>query len=732
MRRKSVLFLILILLFLNIYSIGYAKTDVRSKKAVIFILNRVTIKDYLENDLKNINKMIDNGTYGLMTVNADGGRSEENVFMTIGTGTRAVGSSFASLNFNSWESIEGNKASTIFQRNTGVSPKEGQILNLDIAQIIRNNSKRNHIIRPGLLGDELMKAGYSIAVFGNEDTDIDYKRYAPLIGMNYSGIVPYGDVSEGVLKKDPLRPYGISTDYNRMYEKYVAVKDNIDLTIFDLGDTARANDYQKNGLDKINAQNRKKALQDADNFIGRILSTDDQNTLYMIVTPLPPSAEMGQNDFLAPVVMYGNGIDSNKLITSDTTKRTGIVTNTDVLPTILSYFDLDVPAFVTGHKLYSSGVDGSLIQLNNLEKQLTYNYTYRSPFLKTYVVLQIVILILSIVVLIFFRKYSVYMKPLLLLIPIMPLSFLLLPIFNYTSVPISILEIASMTLFFALIFYNINSKSSFRYFSIALLTGAILIIDMLTGYNLLKNSFLSYDVIAGARFYGIGNEYMGILIGATLCFNLLSFEVFNKANKKYLIFANVLIYIAVLYFIASPSVGTNVGGSIAAFAAFSVSTMYLFGKRLNLKNISLVAISIVALLLLMFYADSLRPVSQQTHIGQTFNLVKNDGLYPLFQIFIRKISMNLKLFRYSIWSKVLITLIFVLFVLFYKPMGSMKKILNEHRFIYICFFSTIVGSIFALIFNDSGVVAAATMMVYTGPMLIDFIIDENREIESRS
>lgn len=729
MKNKFVLFFLVLLFFLRTFSFSYAQTAEDGKRAVIFILNRVSIDDFLNSDLKNINNMIDNGTYGLMTVNADGGRSLESVFMTLGTGTRAVGSNGASLNFNTWETYNHELASTIYERNTGKIPSEGQVLNLDIAQIIRNNSKRNHIIRPGLLGDKFKDSGLNVAVFGNEDTDVDYKRYAPLIGMNYSGIVHYGDVSDMTNKKDPLMPYGISTDYDTMYKEYLSVKDNVALVIFDLGDTARANDYQNSGLDKINRENKEKALKNADEFIGKVLRTDSGNTLFMIVTPLPPSQKMGQNDFLTPVVMYGNGIAKGKLITSDTTKRTGIVTNTDLLPTILTYFGLDVPAFVTGHNLYSSDVNGDLMKLENLEKQLTFNYTYRPYFLKTYVILQIFILILSLVILLFFKKYSTLVKPFLLLIPIMPISFLLLPLFDYANIVNSVLGIVAVSTVFTLAAYKLVKKSSFRYFLIAAFTAAILMLDMLTGYNLLKNSFLSYDVIAGARFYGIGNEYMGIFIGAVLCFALLSFETFGDIDKKYLIFANILIYIIVLYFIASPALGTNVGGGIAAFAAFSVASIYLFGKKLNIKNILFVGGSIVALLFLLFYVDSLRPVSEQTHIGQTFNLVKNDGLYPLIQIFARKISMNLKLFKYSVWSRVLVTLVFVLFILFYKPVGALKRIFNERKFVYISFLSTIIGSIFALAFNDSGVVAAATTMVYAAPMLIDIIIDENKIIK---
>ncbi|SNX55230.1 hypothetical protein [Thermoanaerobacterium sp. RBIITD] len=722
MKSRFKYILIFLLLFSCIYSVSYAKTDVSNKKVIVFIINRVTLNDYIQNDLPNIKNLINRGAYGLMTVNSDGGRSAENVFMTIGTGTRALGSGSASLNYNSEEIVDSEKASILFERNSGIVPRNGNILNLDIAQIKRNNMKSNHIVKPGLLGELLEENGYNIAVFGNEDTDKEIKRFAPLIGMDYNGIVPYGDVSTDILKREPLSPFGITLDYNVIYNKYNAIKDTLNLTIFDLGDTARANDYQNYALDKVNIMNRKKALINADNFIGEIIKVNDKNTLYMVITPLPPTKEMSQNDFLTPVIMYGPGINHGKFITSDTTKRIGVVTNMDILPTVLNYFGIEVPSFVTGHQLYASKVDGNLKLLQKIEEQLTYNYTYRTPFLKTYVALQIIILILSSVTLIFLKKYSVYMKPLLFFVSVIPLSFLLLPLFDYTKVSSSLAGVLFLTAIFIFAIYKISSISHYYYAVIAFITTVTLLIDMMTGSFLLKNSFLSYDVIAGARFYGIGNEYMGVLIGGTLCFTTLSFERFNI--KKPIFIITAFIYLIVFYFIAAPNMGTNVGGGIAAFAAFSTAILLLSGKKLNLKNAISIIIGIFALILILFYIDSLRPVSQQTHIGQTFNLIKGYGLNPLFKIFARKLSMNMKLFRYSIWSKVLITLIIVLFVLFYKPIGVMKNFLKNHKYVYICFFSTIIGSIFALVFNDSGVVAAATMMVYTGPMIVHFIIDE--------
>lgn len=703
-------------------TVSYGQVNnIKDRKLVIFIVDRVNLNDYVTNDLPNIKYLMENGTYGLMTVNSDGGRSTENVYMTLGCGTRAVGSEKAFLNFNASEIVNGEQASIIFKRNTGIKPQVFNIVNLDFAQIVRNNLTRNHMVVPGLLGSLLKQNGKTVAVFGNEDTDVEQRRYAPLIAMDEKGIVVFGDVSDNVLKRDLASPFGIMTDYNLLYQKYVDMREKPDLTIFQLGDTIRVNDYHKYAMDKINEKNKKRALYEADEFIGKVIREGSTNTLYIVLTPLPPYKDMGQKSYLTPIILFGPGFTKG-YVTSDTTKRDGIVTNTDLMPTILQYFDISIPAFLTGHPLYNSGYKGSVDKLISESHKLVFNYTYRPIFLKTYVVLEIIILISALLVLMFFRKYAIYLKPLLFFVSTVPLTFLLLPLFNYTSVSNSIVGILFLTAVAIIAIYQIHPYSYYFYAIIGLVISFILLIDLVTGQYLLKNSFLSYDVIGGARFYGIGNEYMGVLIGAVLCFTTMAFEVFS--NRKVLLAITTIIYALVFYFIAAPNIGTNVGGAITAFGAFAVSLLLLSGKKINIKNLIYIGIGIVLMLLGLFYFDSLRPVSQQTHIGQTFALVKTQGIKSLLQIFERKLLMNYKLIKYSIWSRVLLTLIGVLLILFFKPVGVLSEISKKHTYIRICFISTIIGSILALIFNDSGIVAAATIMSFVGPMLIHFVIDE--------
>ena len=81
--------------------------------------------------------------------------------------------------------------------------------------------------------------------------------------------------------------------------------------------------------------------------------------------------------------------------------------------------------------------------------------------------------------------------------------------------------------------------------------------------------------------------------------------------------------------------------------------------------------------------------------------------------------MNLKLLRYSQWSRVFLAFLGVFAVLFFRPYGVVRKLRETYPAIAAGFLGIIAGSLTALCFNDSGVVAAATTLLYAGvPMII--------------
>src|SRR5690606_17096146 len=97
-------------------------------------------------------------------------------------------------------------------------------------------------------------------------------------------------------------------------------------------------------------------------------------------------------------------------------------------------------------------------------------------------------------------------------------------------------------------------------------------IDTATGASLMQRSHLGYDPIGGSRYYGIGNEYMGVLIGSAA---IAAGGWLDKARRPGAIHVRrgplwvvAVGFAAIVFLLASPVHGVNFGGTIAAVVGF--------------------------------------------------------------------------------------------------------------------------------------------------------------------
>lgn len=144
---------------------------------------------------------------------------------------------------------------------------------------------------------------------------------------------------------------------------------------------------------------------------------------------------------------------------------------------------------------------------------------------------------------------------------------------------------------------------------------ALVALDTIFRWNLVARSPLSGYYGSGIRFYGIGNEYMGLLIGAALM----------SVPKRFLGGVGV----GVVLLLGLPMLGANAGGAMAASVAFFPP---LKGKRWQ----ALLPFMVVAALALL---DRLQPGAAQSHIGQA----AGRGPSAWGEIVVRKLAMNARL-----------------------------------------------------------------------------------------
>ena len=99
-------------------------------------------------------------------------------------------------------------------------------------------------------------------------------------------------------------------------------------------------------------------------------------------------------------------------------------------------------------------------------------------------------------------------------------------------------------------------------------------LDGIFGGTLIEKSFLGYDPIKGARYYGIGNEYMGVVLGSAI----LTCAAWLERRKSDGRLPVALFFLSMVFFFAAPFWGTNAGGALAAAAGFGTA-YYRFFRR---------------------------------------------------------------------------------------------------------------------------------------------------------
>jgi hypothetical protein len=581
-----------------------------------------------------------------------------------------------------------------------------------------------------MLADFFVLHEFPFIFIGNHDLPSNISRPCALFAVDNSGRIKNGYVDKRTYKISDYSPTYFTTNYAFYHEQAVRfIEQGKGLVILDLGDLARLESISSRLSTEIYINSREKLLTELDVFLKQLISLVDRaQAQLLLITPFPDSYSVKIGNSLTPVSYYFSS--TSGIISSASTKRPGIITNLDIAPTLLQFNGLEqAPSFI-GAPLYTLPQDEPLKYLKTLLSNILTNYTQRPIILKGYVLMQI-LFVLSVILLILLRynKLLYRIGPFLLLLTSAPLLFLLLPL-----LPITNLYIRSVILLLtgSLIVFLLEKKLLIiqRLAFLYLITALCIAVDLLWGATLMKSSLLGYDANSGARYYGLGNEYMGALLGSSLIGASLLLESLIPAYPQYrkkLVILVCLTIAGLTILVAAPQWGTNVGGAISFTGSLVLLCLLLTKKRIHLKTVCLTGLCCTAAVVMLFYIDLQRPVEVQSHIGLTARLVYEQGLSSLWPIFTRKISMNIKLLHYSLWSRVFLTFLGATAFIFYKPPGLLKKLLSPYPYLQAGLIAGLCGSLITLVVNDSGIVAAATSSIFVVPTLLYLITQQMKD-----
>ncbi|HHU64231.1 MAG TPA: hypothetical protein GXZ32_08545 [Clostridiales bacterium] len=726
-------FWVMTLIFLMFFGMPYNKVEAREDQkaerfgnlAVLVIMDRISLEDLEEAHTPNIDKLINSGCIGLMNTNTAGSRNQKNAYATIGAGTRAVNSQRGHLAFNALDEYEGYRGDELYKQCMGIDIKPSNIVNLGAVQMVRNNKEQKHKVVPGMLGQQLRENGITTVVLGNEDTGEQIKRNITAIAMDTGGIIDCGKINDDLLMDKSDRPFGVMTDYEGLLEEFDKYARPTSFIAIQLGDTSRAEDFRLYTSDEMLLRYRIKAIEEGDAFIGRLLERMDlEKDIFILASPYPNAKAMEVNNRLTPVILAGRGIHKG-WATSSTTKRAGVITNLDIAATILDYFRIEKPAVMLGNPIYSTENGRDREELVAFNKRLFTIYNNRPGLLKGYTSALIFIPIIAVAVLIYRGQHSKGLKPMLVGAMSVPLIYLLLPIIMGESMWYNAALAIALVILTTFVISHLLKGNIRALIGLCVITAVLVIADLLMGAPLIKESPLGYDVIAGARYYGIGNELTGVVIGSAMvsAFGILNFW----GNKKVLSLGKyvlVIILAFITFVIISPRLGANVGGGIGSFIGFGTGIAMLFKDRMSIKQLLFILAGLTIFLMCIFVWDWLRPDNSQTHIGRTLTLIEEEGIISLFTTAYRKLDMNIRLIKYTIWSRVFLVSLFIIVALLYRPVGLLKEVMEENKILGYGLLGAAVGGIASLFVNDSGIVTAATTMIYVTPTIVYMVVEK--------
>ena len=723
-----------------------AENGEEERRVILLLADRLTYSDLLCGAGPNLSQLLEQEAVALMNVRS-GKAGSESGYLSLGTAARAVAGPEGRSAFGRGELIEGEKAEVVFKRCTGNDPA-GALFHLQAAALQKKNSTLSYPVTVGLLGEMLKEKGLTAAVWGNADAATP-NRSAVLIAMDSGGEVPAGAVGADLLQDAPLFPYGVRTDIDKIAGTVAANIEAASLHLVEFGDSTRLDDYWPQLNPARGEALFKLTMEHLDLLIGKLLPLLDQNSLLLVTAPSLPLNRPTGGDQLTPLLLVTAGGPGPGLLGSASTRRPGLVQNTDLASLIISLLDSrnSAAAFysVASFRIIPEKKPLTFLELFNNRTALVFDQ--RPALLKGYIAALVVVLLAALVGLLLKNRSALrpasWLIELLLLIP---LVLLLLPgpvRFPLPSLLHSGLLLGGAALLPAVLLHPLANREQLLYWALLGCSIALaLLVDTLAGAPLQQLSLFSYDTVGGARYYGIGNEYMGVLIGSALLGtrSLAAFATgpsslpergLRSKRVSFLLGGAILLFYGIIIFVlAAPNFGANLGGSLTAAVAFGASWAGLSGLTGPVSGCKKRAAFSVALFLfftlgLLWLLNIYHPRLLPSHVGLFGEMVRLRGPVGFWETVLRKMRMNLRLVRYSIWSRAFVTLVGLCAVLSFYPVGLWKRLREEQPYLVTGVRAALAGAAAALLTNDSGVVAAATLLLYVVPPALILIMQKN-------
>lgn len=635
----------------------------RAPRAIIVVVGRARWLDLRRAQAPHLHWLMAHGAVGLMPVAAPPGRHPSRTYVTLGAGRAAAGTDMVGL----------------------AEPADGRLRQADLAELLAANRHAHTGARPGWLGDSL-RAADNVYLLGPAS--------GPLRGiavvMDSAGLVAGGERVGPPVGAVGWQTAPWAARLEQALHRYPVV-------LVDLGDFPDALEAG------AQVATLKAAIAHLDGLLDRALAAAKEHKACLwLLSCSSPRSKDPEFHALGPVMTYRTGGDQEAgLLSSPSTRWPGVIAPSDFAPSLLASMGLpasDSGAQPAGRPVRVAPDAHRLEALDRLDRLLTARYQVRVLAAQCYVAYGLVV-VLGVLWLALARRPSRAFAAAALGLGFVPVGLLIGAAAppEATSVYLALAAVVAL----GLGLLGVAWRDQTRGLAIAMLAGtAVIAADLALGSRLMRGSALEMGVMLGSRYYGIGNEYMGALVGlATIGLGSL-LQVAPRAGWVAAC-GGALLSLAV----GTPLLGANWGGCVTVASGF-LALWLLLQPRRGVGQIALAVLALAAAAVAPGALDLLVPPEARSHIGPSFAAALQGDGASLAETIHRKLAIAWSLLRAAPWSLAAAGLAGLAFWGLLRPDGRARRALRGLPAVNAGIASALIAAAMAMAVNDSGPAAA--------------------------
>lgn len=435
-------------------------------------------------------------------------------------------------------------------------------------------------------------------------------------------------------------------------------------------------------------------------IVEMVTSVDDGSVLVFVASTRPSPEMIVAKDELHPLVL-ARGTSSDLFaergeegsLTSDSTRRAGVVTDLDVIPTIADFLDVDPPADSTGSpiEIIEGPPPFELHQRYLAQRGMYVPIGTAGGIYLTIVGLgAIVILALGSRIPQVIRRIFGWGCLSVAALATALLAAGHLPELTYATV---IPFVALVTVFGTLAFAPLERRDVLLVpAGIGIAVLAYFALEAILEWTAALTPFVGGSELDGGRFYGLPNVFIGLLIGSCLW-------VAHRLRTG----AGVALLVAVGLFAGLPYVGANLGGGVSLFAAAGLWLAVRERERLGLwKGLGVfVGVTLVGGALILL-AHAISPL--ETHVTRFEEEVS--GVSGVFERFGDRLQVGFDLIAHNPFALIPVIGLPVAIAAVLRPPAALRPSLQRSPAWRDAILVTLLAGVVAYLVNDSGPAAA--------------------------